>query len=101
MKTIEFGPYLLLTLKPFRTVTLTVCAWWSTGYKESNTGGLLGLQPGDNNRILGLLLLKLITQTILRFTMRRIGTHYNLHRKARLILLQRPVAPRSGFAHRV
>jgi len=62
MKTIEFGPYLLLTLKSFRTVTLTVCAWWSTGYKESNTGGLLGLQPGDNNRILGLLLLKLITQ---------------------------------------
>jgi len=29
-----------------------------------------------------------------------VGTHYNPHRKAGLILLQRPVAPQSGLVQR-
>jgi len=98
MKTNGFTPYPFLAPKPFRRVTLRVCISWSTHYKESYASRLFGLQLNDNNSMLRLLLLKLIAQTILRTIIRMVETYYNPHRKAGLIPLRRPAAPRSGFA---
>ena len=63
------------------------------------------MKRSDDNRVfdfmLPLLLLKVITLTILRPTIRRIGTGCNPHRKTELSLAPHTAAPRSGFVHRV
>jgi len=73
-----------------------VCLWWSTRYKVSCVSGVFGMKRSDDNRVfdfmLPLLLLKVITLTILRPTIRRIGTGCNPHRKTELSLenMERP-----------
>ena len=82
-----------------------VCLWWSTRYKESCVSGVFGTELSDDNRVfdfmLPLLPLKLITLTIQRPAMRRIGARYNPHRKTALSLAPHIAAPQSGFVHRV
>ena len=105
MKTIEFSPRPLLTLKPFRRVTLIVCLCWLTRYEVSCLGRVLGIKQSDDNRVfdfmLPLLILKVITLTILRSSIIRMGIHYNPHRKTALSLAPHTAAPQSGFVHRV
>jgi len=101
MSTTKFNIHLLFMPTPFRRVTVLVYICCPTCYKESYTERLFGIQLNDNNSLLRLLLLKVITQTIRRSITRMAGPYYNPHRKAGLILLRRPAAPRSGFVHRV
>jgi hypothetical protein len=101
MKTIEFSPYLLLTLKTFKRVTLTACLWWSTRYEVSCVSGLFGIKRIYDNRVFDFMLLllplKVITLIIQRSTMRMIGANYNPHRKTALSLAPHTTAPRSDF----
>jgi len=82
-----------------------VCLRWSTHCKENYVSGLFGIKLIDDNRVfdfmLPLLPLKVITLTIQRPAMRRIGAGYNPHRNTALSLAPHTAAPRSGFVHRV
>jgi hypothetical protein len=101
MKTIEFSPRQLFTLKPFRRVALIVCLSWLTRFEVSCVSKVLSIKQSDDNRVfdfmLLLLMLKVITLTILRFSIRRMGIHYNPHRKTALSLAPHTATPQSGF----
>jgi hypothetical protein len=101
MSTTKFKIHLFFMPTPFRRATVPVYICCPTRYKEIYTERLFGIQLNDNNSMSRLLLLKVITQTIRRSITRMVGPYYNPHRKAGLILLRRPEAPRSGFVHRV
>ena len=105
MKTIEFSPRPLLTLKPFRRVTLIVYLCWLTRFEVSCVRRVLCIKQSDDNRVfdfmLPLVMLKVITLTILRSSIRRMDIHYNPHRKTALSLAPHTATPQSDFVLRV
>ena len=85
----------------FHKIAVPVYACYSICYTKGDIKRYFSVQPSANNSVSRQLLLRLTTFTVLDTITRKTVTCYNPHRTARLILLQHPATPRSGFALRV